>query len=133
MEIIDYGMTLQSQIAIAIFVLLCILMILWLLMRRKITESLFYFWLVVFIGMLIVGISNQMRNLLTDIIGAYSPLSTMLFLALAFLFGASMVYSVLLSNFSAKIRDITIYAAKLRLDLDELKGSQKDNSQSDSE
>ena len=114
-------MTIQTQIAIGCFVLLCIGMIIWLLVKHKITEGLFYFWLVVFLGMLAVGISNHTRIFLTEIIGSHSPLSTMLFLALGFLFGASMVYSVLISNMGAKIRDITVYVAELRLDLDDLR------------
>ena len=117
-------MTLKSQIAIAFFVVLCVGMIVWLLLKHKITESLFYFWLVVFIGMLVVGVSDHMRNLLTGIIGSYSPLSTMLFLALGFLFGASMVYSVLISNMSEKIREITVYGAEMRIDIDELRAAQ---------
>jgi CBS domain-containing protein len=114
------GMTLKSQIAIAIFVILCISMIIRLLQKQKITESLFYFWLIVFIGVLIVGMSHTIQNMLTRLIGSYSPLSTMLFLALCFLFGVSMVYSVLISNLSARIRDITSYVAEVRLDVDEL-------------
>jgi CBS domain-containing protein len=114
------GMTLKSQIAIVVFVLLCISMIIRLLQKQKITESLFYFWLIVFIGVLIVGVSHTIQNMLTRLIGSYSPLSTMLFLALCFLFGVSMVYSVLISNLGAKIRDITSYVAEVRLDVDKL-------------
>ena len=118
----ESAMTLKSQIAVACFVILCISMIIRLLQKRKITESLFYFWLIVFVGVLIVAMSHGIQILLTRLIGSYSPLSTMLFLALAFLFGVSMVYSVLLSGLSSKIRDMTAYVAEMRLDMDETAG-----------
>jgi hypothetical protein len=121
MMITEYGMTLKSQIAMVCIVVFGVGMIVWLLHRRKITESLFYFWLIVFAGMLLVGVSHQIQSLLTRLIGSYSSLSTMLFLALSFLFGASMVYSVLISNMSARIRDITVYMAEMRLDIDEFR------------
>jgi CBS domain-containing protein len=127
----ESAMTLKSQIAVACFVILCISMIIRLLQKRKITESLFYFWLIVFVGVLIVAMSHGIQNLLTRLIGSYSPLSTMLFLALAFLFGVSMVYSVLLSSLSAKIRDMTAYVAEMRLDMDELAGRRVSNGRDD--
>ncbi len=123
----ESGMTLKSQVALACFVVLCVIMIIRLLHQRKITESLFYFWLVVFVGILVVGISHSIQNVLTRLIGSYSALSTMLFLALCFLFAVSMVYSLLISNLGMKIRDITTYVAELRLDIDEFRDGQCGN------
>ena len=44
----------------------------------------------------------------------------MLFLALGFLFLASLIYSVLISNLNVKLREMTSYIATMRLDVDEL-------------
>lgn len=117
-------MTLRSQIGVGAVGVLGILFILWLLQRRRINESLFYLWLTVFLGILTVGVSNRMQTLLTGLIGAYDPVSSMLLLALGFLFGASLVYSVLISNLNTKLRDVTSYLAELRLDLDEVRAAQ---------
>jgi hypothetical protein len=46
----------------------------------------------------------------------------MLLLSLGFLFGASLVYSVLISNTNSKIRELTSFVAELRLDVDDLAG-----------
>ena len=116
-------MTLRSQIAIVLFVSLGIGSIVYLLYKRKINESLFYLWLIVFIGVLMVGVSRRVQLILTTLIGSYSPLSSMLLFSLSFLFFTSLIYSILISSINSKLRDIISYVAQLRLDLDELKGS----------
>lgn len=113
-------MTAKSQLAIVIFVLLAVLLIIRLLQQRKINESLFYLWLIIFIGIFVVAVSHGIQKRLADIIGSYSALSTMLFLALGFLFLASLIYSVLISNLNVKLREMTSYIATMRLDVDDL-------------
>lgn len=113
-------MTLRSQIGLALVAVSGIAMIVWLLRKRRINEELFYLWLIVFAGIFIVGASHRVQVGLSTLLGTYSAVSTMLLLALGFLFGASLVYSVLLSHNAARIRDLTAYVAELRLDLDEL-------------
>jgi hypothetical protein len=113
-------MTLTSQLSMGAVGALGILVMLWLLRKRRLNESLFYFWLAIFLGIIAVGISNRLQITLTRVIGAYDPISAMLLLALGFLFGAAMVYSVLISGLNAKIRDLTTYVAELRLDVDDL-------------
>lgn len=113
-------MTLRSQLGIAFVAVLGVVIIIRLLQKRRINEGLFYLWLVVFGGMFVVGVSHRVQLLLAKLTGAYSAVSTMLLLALGFLFGASLVYSMLISNMSARIRDLTSYVAEIRLDVDEL-------------
>lgn len=113
-------MTLRSQIAIAIVAVCGLLLLVRLLQKRRINEGLFYLWLVVFGGMMILGLSHSLQAWVTRAIGAYSEVSSMLLLSLGFLFGASLVYSVLISNMNAKIRDLTAYVAEIRLDVDDL-------------
>jgi hypothetical protein len=113
-------MTLTSQLAVGAIGALGIFVMVWLLRKRRLNESLFYFWLAIFLGIIAVGVSNTLQITLTRIIGAYDPISAMLLLALGFLFGAAMVYSVLISGLNAKIRDLTTYVAELRLDVDDL-------------
>jgi len=113
-------MTAKSQLAIVVFVLLAVLLIIRLLQQRKINESLFYLWLIIFIGIFVVAVSHGIQKRLADIIGSYSALSTMLFLALGFLFLASLMYSVLISNLNVKLREMTSYIATIRLDVDDL-------------
>ena len=91
-----------------------------LLRRRRISEGLFYLWLAVFAGILLVGLSRDVQVGLTHLLGTYAVISTMLLLALGFLFGASLVYSVMLHNMSVQVRDLTSYVAELRLDIDDL-------------
>jgi uncharacterized iron-regulated membrane protein len=74
----------------------------------------------VFAGILLVGLSRDVQVGLTHLLGTYAVISTMLLLALGFLFGASLVYSVLLHNMSVQVRDLTSYVAELRLDIDDL-------------
>jgi hypothetical protein len=112
-------MTLRSQIGVGLIGLLGVLLIGWLLQRRKINEGLFYLWLVVFLGILTVGTSHHVQVWLTRLIGAYDPISTMLLFSLAFLFGATLIFSVVISSLVTRIRDLTGYIAVLRLDLDE--------------
>lgn len=113
-------MSTRSQITIAAIAILGLITLVRLLQKRRINEGLFYLWLLVFIGMSVVAVSHRVQSMLAQLTGAYSAVSTMMLLALGFLFGASLVYSILISNMSAKIRDITSYVAELRLDLDDL-------------
>ena len=113
-------MTFRSQLGLALVGVSGVLMILWLLRKRRINEGLFYLWLIVFSGILVVGVSHRIQVVLATLVGTYSAVSTMLLLALGFLFGASLVYSVLLSNNAARIRDLTTYVAEIRLDVDDL-------------
>jgi hypothetical protein len=113
-------MTLASQLSVGAVGVLGIVVMLWLLRKRRLNESLFYFWLAIFLGIIAVGVSNRLQITLTRMIGAYDPISAMLLLALGFLFGAAMVYSVLISGLNAKVRDLTTYVAELRLDVDDL-------------
>ena len=122
--IIGNPMTLKSQLSVLAVGLLGIFVILRLVQTRRMNEGLFYVWLVVFAGICIVAISRRVQLLLTLVIGAYSPLSAMLFVALGFLIGASLAYSVLLSRLSSQVRDITAYIAEIRLDVDEFRDSQ---------
>lgn len=116
-------MTVRSQIMIAAIAVMGLVTIVRLLQKRRINEGLFYLWLFVFIGMSVVAVSHRVQSLLAAISGAYSAVSTMLLLALGFLFGASLVYSILISNMSARIRDITSYVAEIRLDVDDLRAA----------
>ena len=116
-------MTLRSQLSVAAVGILGIIIMLWLLRKKRLNESLFFFWLLIFLGIITVGVSDRIQTTLTVLIGAYDSISTMLLLALGFLFGAAMVYSVLFSSINAKIRDLTSYIAELRLDLDDLSGA----------
>ena len=120
MTVVENPMTLRSQIALAAVVLAGVVTIVALLRRRKISEGLFYLWLIVFAGMLIVGLSFRVQMALARLVGSYQVISTMLLLALGFLFGASLVYSILLSKMSTRIRDLTSYIAEMRLDIDDL-------------
>ena len=120
MPIAENPMTLRSQIALALVVLAGVVTIFSLLRRRQISEGLFYLWLIVFAGMLVVGLSFDVQMALARLVGSYAVISTMLLLALAFLFGASLVYSILLSRMSTRVRDLTSYIAEMRLDVDDL-------------
>lgn len=118
-------MTLRSQLGIAITAILGLVTIVRLLQKRRINEGLFYLWMIVFVGMLIVGMSHRLQALLADLSGAYSAVSTMLLLSLGFLFGAALIYSIMITNMNAKIRDITSYVAELRLDIDSLQSDRR--------
>jgi hypothetical protein len=113
-------MTLRSQLGMATIAVAGVVVIVSLLRRRRISEGLFYLWLSVFAGILLVGLSRDVQVGLTHLLGTYAVISTMLLLALGFLFGASLVYSVLLHNMSVQVRDLTSYVAELRLDIDDL-------------
>jgi hypothetical protein len=113
-------MTLRSQLGMAAIAVAGVVVIVSLLRRRRISEGLFYLWLAVFAGILLVGLSRDVQVGLTHLLGTYAVISTMLLLALGFLFGASLVYSVMLHNMGLQVRDLTSYVAELRLDLDDL-------------
>lgn len=113
-------MTLTSKLSVGVLGGLGILAMIWLLRKRRLNENLFYLWLAVFLGIISVGVSDRLQIGLTKVVGAYDPISAMLLLALGFLFGAAMVYSVLISGLYAKVRDLTSYVAELRLDVDDL-------------
>ena len=112
-------MTLESRLTVAMIGVVGILLILRLLQKRQITEGLFYLWLTVFSGIIFVGTSHRIQVALTRFIGAYDPVSTLLLLALAFLFAAALFSSILISAMNARIRDLTAYVAEIRLDLDQ--------------
>jgi hypothetical protein len=114
-------MSLRSQLLIAALALLGLLVLILQLKKRRINEPLFFLWAIVFMGILIVGISPRLQMVLTRLVGAQSAISMMLLLALGFLFGASLVYSFVISKMRAEMNEFVYYVAELRLDIDELR------------
>jgi hypothetical protein len=126
-------MTFKSKIAIGCLSAVGLIFIIWLLKKRKINEELFYLWFIVFCGIFIIGISRRIQIALTELIGTYSPVSSMIFLALGFVFGACLVYSILISDIKSNLRDITSYIGEIRLDVDEIMKTTSRDSREDDE
>ncbi len=84
--------------------------------RRKLREELTPLWVTAAVGILILGVSFDVLIWLTNLIGAWTPSSTVFFLGLVFLMAVSLAYAVRLSKLANEVKRLGQEIALLKCD-----------------
>ena len=85
--------------------------------RRRLLEEFTPIWMGCALAILVLAISFDLLVWITDLIGAWTPSSTVFFLGLAFLMAISLGYAVRLSTLSLRVRRLAQELALLRAEL----------------
>lgn len=82
--------------------------------RRKLLEELTPIWMGCAAAILVLAVSFDLLVWITDLLGAWTPSSTVFFLGLAFLMAISLSYAVRLSSLSIRVKILAQELAILR-------------------
>jgi hypothetical protein len=99
-------MNLQVRIISLIVSLLFIVYVLWLVRNRKLRETDSIVWILAGIAIFILAIWVKPLVLITDLIGAKFPVSTLFFSGLIFLTFISLWMTTRISELSEEVRDL---------------------------
>jgi hypothetical protein len=95
----------QKTLALAVSVLL-LLVILELVRRRKLREEYSWLWLLTGAAILLFSVRYDLLVIMTGLIGAVIPVSTLFFLGLMFLMLISISYSVQISKLNLQVKNL---------------------------
>ncbi len=82
--------------------------------RRKLLEELTPIWMGCALAILVLAFSFDLLVWITDLLGAWTPSSTVFFLGLAFLMAISLSYAMRLSTLSIQVKILAQELAILR-------------------
>ena len=111
-------MTMHQRIFAFILAMGLFIFIVDLVRRRKLQEEYAMLWLIAGASIAVLSICYPLVVLITRIIGAAAPMSTLFFLGLFFLISINIHYSVKISRLSKRIKDQAQELALLRHDLE---------------
>jgi len=93
--------------------------VLYLVRRRALREEFTPIWLAVAAGLLVLSLNLDLLRVLTRLIGAWTPSSTIFFFGELFLLATCLHFAVRLSQASVQIKNLGQELALLRARLDE--------------
>lgn len=82
--------------------------------RRRLSESLTPIWLTCALAVLVLALNLRLLEMMTRLIGAWTPSSTVFFFALLFLLAISLSYAVVLTRLGRQVARLTQEIAMLR-------------------
>lgn len=82
--------------------------------KRKLGEEFTPIWLLASLSILVVSVSFELLVWITNLIGAWTPSSTVFFFGIVFLIGISLVYAIHLTRLSREVRALAQDLALLR-------------------
>jgi hypothetical protein len=86
--------------------------------RRRLLEEFTPIWMGCAIAILALAFSFDLLVWITDLLGAWTPSSTVFFLGLAFLMAISLSYAIRLSTLSTRVKILSQELAVLRAEID---------------
>jgi hypothetical protein len=103
----------QTTFAIATSVIVC-LFLLELIRRRRVREEYAWLWLLTGVLMILLVTWPALLRLITRLIGAAAPLTTLLIFSMIFLLAIAVHYSVIISNLTTQVKNLTQELALLK-------------------
>ena len=82
--------------------------------RRRLSESLTPIWLTCALAVLVLAFDLHLLEVMTRLIGAWTPSSTVFFFALLFLLAISLSYAIVLTRLGRQVARLTQEVAMLR-------------------
>ncbi|HEY2996153.1 MAG TPA: DUF2304 domain-containing protein [Methylomirabilota bacterium] len=113
------GLTLHQTVFALITSLLTFLFILELVRRRRLREEYSWLWLLTAGVMIVLVVWFRLLMIVTRLIGAVTPLNTLLLFAVLFLLAIAVHYSVIVSRLTTQVKNLAQELALLSARLDE--------------
>jgi hypothetical protein len=99
-------LTLHQTIFAVITSLLIFALILELVRRRRLREEYSWLWLLTSGAMIVLVVWFRLLVVITHLVGAVTPLNTLLLFAVLFLFAIAVHYSVIVSRLTTQVKNL---------------------------
>jgi hypothetical protein len=118
------GLTLHQTIFALLISLVSFGLILELVRRRRLREEYSWLWLLTAAIMVVLVVWFQLLKVVTVVIGAATPINTLLLFAVLFLFAIAVHYSVIISRLTSQVKNL---AQELALVSDRIEARRTDS------
>jgi len=112
-------LTLHQTIFALVTSLLAFLFVLELVRRRRLREEYSWLWLLTAGVMVLLVAWYKLLIVITRVVGAVTPLNTLLLCAVLFLFAIAVHYSVIISRLTTQVKNLAQEQALLAMRLEE--------------
>jgi hypothetical protein len=112
-------LTLHQTIFALVTSLAAFLFVLELVRRRRLREEYSWLWLLTAAVMILLVIWYRLLVVITHVVGAVTPLNTLLLCAVLFLFAIAVHYSVIISRLTTQVKNLAQEVALLSTQLDD--------------
>ena len=116
------GLTLLQTAFALTTSLLIFLFILELVRRRRLREEYSWLWLLAAGAMVLLVVWFRLLMIITHLVGAVTPLNTLLLFAVLFLFAIAVHYSVIVSRLTSQVKNLAQELALVSARLEERRG-----------
>jgi hypothetical protein len=112
-------LTLHQTVFALLTSLLALTLVLELVRRRKLREEYSWLWLLTAGAMVLLVVWFRLLILITRLVGAVTPLNTLLLCAVLFLFAIAVHYSMIISRLAAQVKNLAQELALLSAEVAE--------------
>ncbi|HUK62333.1 MAG TPA: DUF2304 domain-containing protein [Dongiaceae bacterium] len=116
------GLTLHQTIFALLTSLVTFGLIVELVRRRRLREEYSWLWLLTAAIMVLLVVWFPLLKLVTTVIGAATPINTLLLFAVLFLFAIAVHYSVIISRLTSQVKNLAQELALVSARVDERSG-----------
>ena len=115
-------LTLHQTIFSLVTSLVAFLFVLELVRRRRLREEYSWLWLLTAGAMVVLVVWYRLLIAITHVVGAVTPLNTLLLCAVLFLFAIAVHYSVIISRLTIQVKNLAQELALLSTRVEEREG-----------
>jgi hypothetical protein len=112
-------LTLHQTLFALVTSLLAFFFVLELVRRRRLLEEYSWLWLLTAGAMVLLAVWYRLLVIITHVVGAVTPLNTLLLCAVLFLFAIAVHYSVIISRLTTQVKTLAQELALLSTRLEE--------------
>jgi hypothetical protein len=112
-------LTLHQTVFALITSLVIFVLIVELVRRRRLREEYSWLWLLTSAAMILLVVWFRLLVLITHLVGAVTPINTLLLFAVLFLFAIAVHYSVIVSRLTSQVKNLAQEVALLSAQLEE--------------
>jgi hypothetical protein len=116
------ALTLHQTIFALVTSVVAFLFVLELVRRRRLREEYSWLWLLTAGGMVMLAVWYRLLVVITHLVGAVTPLNTLLLCAILFLFAIAVHYSVIISRLTTQVKNLAQELALLSSRVEEREG-----------
>jgi hypothetical protein len=115
-------LTLHQTVFALVTALAAFLFVLELVRRRRLLEEYSWLWLLTASVMVLLAVWYRLLIVITHVVGAVTPLNTLLLCAVLFLFAIAVHYSVIISRLTTQVKNLAQELALLSSQVEDRRG-----------